>query len=158
MEDMINKELEVCWVLDLITIWDSVVFPKGAPERLLAVSKTAEELERSLYSAYRGWRKIPQTDVRMGQYNSQFYILHILYSMHMCRLNKSLNQWWISWKETDEERKEFLESLFYSLDYHSMLPLVVTMFQKYREVCPDKPGLLKGWCKNWNVVSDAQSY
>ena len=57
MEDMINKNLEVY----------SVAFPYRAPKELIAASKTAEELERSLYSAYRGWREIPQTDVRIGQ-------------------------------------------------------------------------------------------
>ena len=55
-------------------------------------------------------------------------------------------------KGTDKERKAFLASLFFSLDYHSLLPLVVTMFQKYREVCPDKLGLLGAqYSKEWNV-------
>ena len=45
--------------------------------------------------------------------------------------------------KTDRGRRAFLGSLFFSLDYHSLLPLVVTMFRKYREACPDKLGLLK---------------
>ena len=47
-------------------------------------------------------------------------------------------------KGTDKE-KNILASLFFLLNHHSLLPLVVTMFQKYREVCPDKLELLKGW-------------
>ena len=57
-------------------------------------------------------------------------------------------------KGTDKEREAFLDSLLYSLNYHSLLPLAVTMFQKYREVCPDKLVLLKGWRKGWWDVSE----
>ena len=42
----------------------------------------------------------------------------------------------------DDERKEYLMSLFFSLGYHRLLPLAITMFQKYREVCPDKIELM----------------
>ena len=62
-------------------------------------------------------------------------------------------------KGTNKERKAFLASLFFSLDYHSLLPLVVMMFQKYREVCPDKLELLKGrFNKEWNVSAAIKLY
>ena len=54
-------------------------------------------------------------------------------------------------KGADVEREAFLDSLFFSLHYHTLLPLAVTMFQKYRKVCPDKLGLLKSPKKKWNV-------
>ena len=54
-------------------------------------------------------------------------------------------------KGTDKEREAFLDSLFFSLNYHSLLPLAVTMFQKYREVCHNKLGLLKA---GWRRVSE----
>ena len=45
-------------------------------------------------------------------------------------------------KGDDEEKKKYLESLYFSLDYNAMLPLAITMFQKYREMFPDKLELL----------------
>ena len=42
----------------------------------------------------------------------------------------------------DEGRKEYLKSILFLLDYGRMLPLAIAMFQKYREVCPDKIELL----------------
>ena len=40
--------------------------------------------------------------------------------------------------DDEESTAEYLKSLFFSLDYHKLLPLAITMFQKYREVCPDR--------------------
>ena len=44
--------------------------------------------------------------------------------------------------DDEEERKDYLKSILFLLDYGSMLPLAIAMFQKYREVCPDKIELL----------------
>ena len=54
---------------------------------------------------------------------------------------------------SDKERKAYLASMYFSLKSdHSLLPLVTAMFQKYREICPDKLELLKGdHNKDWNV-------
>ena len=53
---------------------------------------------------------------------------------------------------SDEERKEYLASMYFSLNYHTLLPLVIAMFQKYREICPDKLELLKvQHSEEWNV-------
>ncbi len=45
--------------------------------------------------------------------------------------------------EGDEERKAYLASMYFSLDYCKLLPLVIAMFRKYREICGDKLELLK---------------
>ena len=53
---------------------------------------------------------------------------------------------------SDEERKSYLASMYFSLNYHTLLPLVIAMFQRYQEICPDKLELLKGrHNKEWNV-------
>ena len=51
---------------------------------------------------------------------------------------------------TDKERKAFLKSMYFSLSYHTLLPLVIAMFQKYREICPDKLELLRDQA-SWDV-------
>ena len=51
---------------------------------------------------------------------------------------------------SDEERKAYMASMYFSLESdHSLLPLLIAMFQKYREICPDKLELLKD--EEWNV-------
>ena len=53
---------------------------------------------------------------------------------------------------SDEEKKAYLASMYFSLNYHTLLPLVIAMFQKYKEKCPDKLELLKGdHDEEWNV-------
>ena len=40
--------------------------------------------------------------------------------------------------DDDEEKSEYLSSMFFALEKRRLLPLAITMFQKYREVCPNK--------------------
>ena len=55
-------------------------------------------------------------------------------------------------RETDKEREAYLTSMYFSLNYHTLLPLVIAMFQKYREICPDNLELLKEQHnEEWNV-------
>ena len=56
--------------------------------------------------------------------------------------------------EGDDEQSTCLKSLFFSLDYHKLLPLAIEMFKKYREVCPDRIELrtMAAACKGFKKV------
>ena len=42
------------------------------------------------------------------------------------------------WDQYDYEQKiEYFKSMFFSLDNRRLLPLAISMFQKYREMCTD---------------------
>ena len=46
------------------------------------------------------------------------------------------------WDQYDDKQKiKYFKSMFFSLDNHRLLPLAISMFQKYREICTDELNL-----------------